>query len=65
MLLHSFATTKGDLRVELMDGGTTDRCYRISDSHGDMQAVVTRAEAESLRDQLNKLLPVQHLLEAA
>jgi len=65
MLLHSWTNTKGELRIELLEDESTGRCFRVSDSYGEMAAVMTRAEAESLRDQLNKLLPVQQLREAA
>lgn len=65
MLLNSWVNTKGALRVELMDGGLEGRCYRFSDQSGEFAAVMTRAEVESLRDQLNALLPAQPLKVAA
>ena len=65
MLLHSWTNTKGNLRVEMLEGDAAGRCFRLSDSNHDMQAVLTRDEAESLRDQLNALLPSQRIKEAA
>ena len=64
MLLHSWTNTKGALRVELMEGDNVGQSFRLSDS-GEISALMTRAEAESLRDQLNKLLPAQPLKVAA
>ena len=65
MLLHSWTNTKGALRVELMDGDDAGQCFRFSDTGNEMSAVLSRAEAENLRDQLNKLLPAQQMKVAA
>jgi hypothetical protein len=65
MLLHSWTNTKGDLRVELIDDKMGGRCFRLSDVENDVSAVMTRIEAESLRDQLNALLPAQPMKAAA
>lgn len=66
MLLHSWTNTRGDLRVELLeDPGVAGRCFRVSDVGNEFSAVLTRAEAESLRDQLNALIPSQQMKVAA
>jgi len=64
MLLHSWTNTKGALRVELLEGDNVGQSFRLSDS-GEISALMTRAEAESLRDQLNALIPSQRMKEAA